>query len=125
MSDGHYILHLLQNYFIFGFGTTNIIFTFGNSLVECIQLGDFCQVYLIFQVNVLDGLGQTALHRVGQQGNMQACRLLMSYAVDSSIVSVQGYTAAQLATENIQKLLRGLSCDVDIDVFVRNLRNVL
>ncbi|BFY98557.1 hypothetical protein BsWGS_01597 [Bradybaena similaris] len=58
------------------------------------------------KVNVLDGLGQTALHRVGQQGNMQACRLLMSYAVDSSIVSVQGYTAAQLATENIQKLLR-------------------
>lgn len=59
------------------------------------------------QVNALDGLGQTALHRVAQQGNMQACRLLMSYGVDSSIVSLQGYTAAQLATENIQKMLKG------------------
>ena len=61
----------------------------------------------LFQVNGLDGLGQTSLHRVAQQGNMQACRLLLSYAIDTSIVSLQGYTAAQLATENIQKLLRG------------------
>ncbi|XP_025094753.1 tankyrase-1-like isoform X2 [Pomacea canaliculata] len=58
------------------------------------------------KVNGLDSLGQTALHRVAQQGNMQACRLLMSYAVDPTIVSHQGYTAAQLATENIQKLLQ-------------------
>ncbi|XP_048249327.1 poly [ADP-ribose] polymerase tankyrase-1-like isoform X1 [Haliotis rufescens] len=57
------------------------------------------------KVNALDGHGQTALHRVGQQGNMQACRLLMSYGIDPSIVSLQGYTAAQLATENIQRLL--------------------
>ena len=58
-------------------------------------------------MNALDSLGQTALHRVAQQGNMQACRLLMSYAIDPSIVSHQGYTAAQLATDNIQKLLQG------------------
>lgn len=64
-------------------------------------------LYFTPQVNALDGLGQTALHRVAQQGNMQACRLLMSYGVDSSIVSLQGYTAAQLATENIQKMLKG------------------
>lgn len=62
---------------------------------------------VLLQVNGLDSLGQTALHRVAQQGNMQACRLLMSYAVDPTIVSHQGYTAAQLATENIQKLLQG------------------
>ena len=59
------------------------------------------------QVNTLDGLGQTALHRVAQQGNMQACRLLLQYGVDPSIVSLQGYSAAQLAPENIQKMLRG------------------
>lgn len=59
------------------------------------------------QVNALDGLGQTALHRVAQQGNIQACRLLLSYAIDQSIRSLQGYTAADLATENIQKMLRG------------------
>ena len=55
----------------------------------------------------MDGLGQTALHRVAQQGNMQACRLLIQYGVDPSIVSLQGYTAAQLATDNVQKMLRG------------------
>ncbi|XP_033757082.1 poly [ADP-ribose] polymerase tankyrase-1-like [Pecten maximus] len=58
------------------------------------------------KVNALDSLGQTALHRVAQQGNMQACRLLMSYGVDPAIVSLQGYMAAQLATENIQKMLK-------------------
>jgi tankyrase len=58
------------------------------------------------KVNALDGLGQTALHRVAQQGNMQACRLLLQYGVDSTIVSLQGYTAAQLATDNVQKMLR-------------------
>ena len=62
----------------------------------------------IFQVNALDGLGQTALHRVSQQGNMQACRLLLQYGVDPSIVSLQGYTAAQLATDSVQKMLRGM-----------------
>ena len=60
-----------------------------------------------FQVNALDSLGQTALHRVAQHGNMQACRVLLSYAVDPSIVSLQGYTAAQLAPENVQKMLVG------------------
>ena len=60
------------------------------------------------QVNALDGLGQTALHRVSQQGNMQACRLLLQYGVDPSIVSLQGYTAAQLATDSVQKMLRGI-----------------
>ncbi|KAK3589737.1 hypothetical protein CHS0354_021059 [Potamilus streckersoni] len=58
------------------------------------------------KVNALDGQGQTALHRVAQQGNIQACRLLMSYAVDCSIRSQQGYTAAELATESIQKMLQ-------------------
>ncbi len=38
---------------------------------------------------------------------MQACRLLLQYGVDPSIVSLQGYTAAQLATDSVQKMLRG------------------
>ena len=62
----------------------------------------------VFQVNALDGLGQTALHRVAAQGNMQACRLLLQYGVDPSIVSLQGFTASQLAPDSMQKLLRGL-----------------
>lgn len=80
-------------------------------------------------MNALDGLGQTALHRVAQQGNMQACRLLMSYGVDSSIVSLQGYTAAQLATENIQKMLKGKlnytcnECTLLVGIMVQELWN--
>ena len=60
-------------------------------------------------MNAIDGQGRTALHRVAEQGNMQACRLLLSYGVDTSIVSLHGYTAAQLSPENIQKMLKGLS----------------
>lgn len=61
-----------------------------------------------FQVNALDGLGQTALHRCAREGNIQACRILLSYDVDTSIVSLQGYTAAQVANESVQKLLSGV-----------------
>lgn len=71
------------------------------------------------KVNALDGLGQTALHRVAQQGNIQACRLLIQYGIDISIRSLQGYPAAELATENIQKMLRDdpapqIGTDVDL-----------
>ncbi|XP_018580221.1 tankyrase [Anoplophora glabripennis] len=58
------------------------------------------------KVNALDGLGQTALHRCAREDNVQACRILMSYNVDLSIVSLQGYTAAQVASENVLKILQ-------------------
>ncbi|GLG92491.1 Poly [ADP-ribose] polymerase tankyrase [Gryllus bimaculatus] len=58
------------------------------------------------KVNALDGLGQTALHRCAREDNLQACRLLLSYSVDPSIVSLQGYTASQVATENVLKILQ-------------------
>ena len=35
----------------------------------------------------------------------QACRILLSYGCDTTIVSLQGYTAAQLATESVAKIL--------------------
>ncbi|XP_067002471.2 poly [ADP-ribose] polymerase tankyrase [Anabrus simplex] len=58
------------------------------------------------KVNALDGLGQTALHWCAREDNVQGCRILLSYNVDASIVSLQGYTAAQVATENVLKLLQ-------------------
>lgn len=58
------------------------------------------------KVNALDGLGQTALHRCARDDNLQACRVLMSYHVDVGIVSLQGYTAAQVASPNVQKVLQ-------------------
>jgi len=50
----------------------------------------------------------SALHRCAREDNLQACRILLSYNVDPSIVSLQGYTAAQVATENILKILQGI-----------------
>ncbi|CAL4164207.1 unnamed protein product [Meganyctiphanes norvegica] len=57
------------------------------------------------KVNALDGLGQTALHRCGREGDVQGCRLLLQYGIDPGIITLQGYTAAQLATESVQRLL--------------------
>ncbi|WAR21517.1 TNKS1-like protein [Mya arenaria] len=73
------------------------------------------------KVNALDGLGQTALHRVAQQGNIQACRLLIQHAIDTSIRSLQGYTAAEIGTENIQKMLKDdpvpqVGTDIDLQL---------
>ncbi|XP_019773681.1 poly [ADP-ribose] polymerase tankyrase [Dendroctonus ponderosae] len=58
------------------------------------------------KVNALDGLGQTALHRCARDDNVQACRILISYNVDTSIVSLQGYAANQVALENVLKILQ-------------------
>lgn len=58
------------------------------------------------KVNALDGLGQTALHRCARDDNVQASRILLSYNIDVTIVSLQGYTAAQVASENVLKLLQ-------------------
>ena len=57
------------------------------------------------KVNALDSAGQTCLHRCGREGNVQACRILLSFGADPNIVSLQGYTAAQLATDSVAKLL--------------------
>lgn len=47
------------------------------------------------------------INRCVREDNVQACRILLSYNVDPSIVSLQGYTAAQIAAENVLKILQG------------------
>lgn len=47
------------------------------------------------------------INRCVREDNVQACRILLSYNVDPSIVSLQGYTAAQVAAENVLKILQG------------------
>uniref|UniRef100_A0A4W3J876 Poly [ADP-ribose] polymerase n=1 Tax=Callorhinchus milii TaxID=7868 RepID=A0A4W3J876_CALMI len=57
------------------------------------------------KMNALDTLGQTALHRASHGGHLQTCRLLLSYGSDPSIVSLQGFTAAQMGNESVQQIL--------------------
>ena len=76
------------------------------------------------KVNALDSLGQTSLHRAAREGNIQACRILLSFGVDHRTVSLQGkvsdsfslesasndnlnsgLTAAQVANDAVAKLL--------------------
>lgn len=59
------------------------------------------------QVNALDTLGQTALHRAAMAGHIQTCKLLLGYGADPSIVSLQGFTAAQMGNEAVQQILNG------------------
>uniref|UniRef100_A0A8B9HN71 Uncharacterized protein n=1 Tax=Astyanax mexicanus TaxID=7994 RepID=A0A8B9HN71_ASTMX len=40
-------------------------------------------------------------------GHIQTCRLLLSYGADPSIVSLQGFTAAQMGNEAVQQILSG------------------
>lgn len=68
------------------------------------------------KVNVIDGLGHTALHRCARDDNVQACRILISYNIDSTIVSLQGFTAAQMASENVLKILKNPPDTVDLEV---------
>jgi len=59
------------------------------------------------KMNALDTLGQTALHRAALAGHLQTCRLLLSYGSDPSIISLQGFTAAQMGNEAVQQILSG------------------
>ncbi|KAF6199146.1 hypothetical protein GE061_007171 [Apolygus lucorum] len=67
------------------------------------------------KVNALDALGQTALHRAAREDNVQACRILLSYSVDTTIVSLQGYTALQVAGENVHKILQEPPAILDLE----------
>lgn len=55
----------------------------------------------------MDTLGQTALHRAALAGHIQTCKLLLSFGADPSIVSLQGFTAAQMGNEAVQQILNG------------------
>ncbi|XP_062925150.1 poly [ADP-ribose] polymerase tankyrase-1 isoform X1 [Mobula hypostoma] len=57
------------------------------------------------KMNALDTLGQAALHRAAHGGHLQTCRLLLSYGSDPSILSLQGFTAAQMGNESVQQIL--------------------
>lgn len=60
-----------------------------------------------------------ALHRAAHEDNVQACRILLSYNVDPGIVSLQGYTAAQVATENVNKILQNTKpCNICLQIEV-------
>lgn len=47
------------------------------------------------------------MHRCARDDNAQACHILLTYNVDTSIVSIQGFTAMQLASDNIKSILQG------------------
>lgn len=55
----------------------------------------------------MDTLGQTSLHRAALAGHIQTCKLLLSYGADPAIVSLQGFTAAQMGNEAVQQILNG------------------
>ncbi|TRY99402.1 hypothetical protein DNTS_002014 [Danionella cerebrum] len=57
------------------------------------------------KINAVDTLGQTALHRAALAGHLQTCRLLLSYGADPAVVSLQGFTAAQMGNEAVQQIL--------------------
>uniref|UniRef100_UPI00398EBF96 poly [ADP-ribose] polymerase tankyrase-2 isoform X2 n=1 Tax=Pristiophorus japonicus TaxID=55135 RepID=UPI00398EBF96 len=60
------------------------------------------------KVNALDSLGQTPLHRAAHCGHHHTCRLLLTSGSDSSIVSLQGFTASQMGNESVQNILQGV-----------------
>lgn len=65
-------------------------------------------LHVFVQINGVDTLGQTALHRAALAGHLQTCRLLLSYGADPAVVSLQGFTAAQMGNEAVQQILNGM-----------------
>lgn len=58
-------------------------------------------------MNAVDALGETALHRAAAAGQISACRVLITHGADVSLRSFQGHTAAEVASEPVQKILHG------------------
>ncbi|XP_028966676.1 poly [ADP-ribose] polymerase tankyrase-1 [Galendromus occidentalis] len=63
------------------------------------------------KINALDGNGESALHRCGRSGNLSACRTLLALGIDAQLVNSKGETAAQVAKDEVRKLLTELSED--------------
>lgn len=59
------------------------------------------------QVNAVDHLGQTALHRAARCGHLQTCRLLLTAGCDPLLMSLQGLSPSQLGNESVQEILQG------------------
>lgn len=59
------------------------------------------------QVNAVDALGETPLHRAAAAGQISACRVLLTHGADIGLRSFQGHTAAEVASEPVQKILQG------------------
>ena len=59
------------------------------------------------QVNAVDALGESALHRAAAAGQISSCRVLLTHGADISLRSFQGHTAAEVASEPVQKILQG------------------
>lgn len=67
-------------------------------------------------VNGLDNLGQSCLHICAREDDVQGCKLLLAHSVNASIISLQGYTALQIAKENVLKILKDPPSDaVDLE----------
>lgn len=49
-----------------------------------------------------------ALHRCARNDSLQGCKILLSYNIDTSITSMQGFKAIDMATDNIKKILQGM-----------------
>ena len=64
-------------------------------------------ICLVSQVNAVDALGESALHRAAAAGQISACRVLLTHGADISLRSFQGHTAAEVASEPVQKILQG------------------
>lgn len=64
-------------------------------------------IFIGAKVNALDGLGQTALHRCARRDAAAACRLLLAHRADPQLISLQGYTALQLAGDSAAPILQG------------------
>uniref|UniRef100_A0A8B9QVB8 Poly [ADP-ribose] polymerase n=1 Tax=Anas platyrhynchos TaxID=8839 RepID=A0A8B9QVB8_ANAPL len=78
-----------------------------NIFLFCLPITDVMEVLHKHgaKMNALDTLGQTALHRAALAGHLQTCRLLLNYGSDPSIISLQGFTAAQMGNEAVQQIL--------------------
>lgn len=68
--------------------------------INCFNFSVICKIF-----RELSEL--SALHRCAREDNVQGCQILLSFNVDTSIVSLQGYTALTVAQESAQKILQG------------------
>ena len=59
-------------------------------------------------MNAVDGLGETALHRSAVAGQTQSCRVLLTHGADPTLRSFDGYTAVEVASESVQRILQGM-----------------
>lgn len=74
---------------------------------KLVNINYYTKMSINLKTTILFSFIFLALHRCARNDSLQGCRILLSYNIDTTITSIQGFKAIDMATDNIKNILQG------------------